>query len=110
MNAFTRDQQAASVKRYDELAARAAQIHALIKEIEADDPTGPCKESPFTGNTRESRKVLGLSIQFSATLGRSPPVNKELGHLNISASKFADFIIGDLTAQLKAIQEEMEKL
>ncbi len=96
--------------KFNELETRLNAVNMLLNRIQADDPDGPCGQGPFTGNTRESRRVNDLVINFSKTLGGSPGVSMSLSGLNIYAGKFEDFLVHELKLEAERITKSMDEL
>lgn len=92
------------------LETRSNQIRCAISHLSLEDPTAPCRASPFTGNTRESRRIKVLNIEFTSTRGGGPPVSREIGDLLIPAWEFARQLEVILKAQLELVTAEMEKI
>jgi hypothetical protein len=101
-------QQTERIEKYDKLATRLREIENALLVLHT--PFGFHKCSAFTGNTRESRRVLSMRIQFSHTSGREEPVDLNLTGLNLQACVLGNHIEKALDEQRKAIVEEMEKL
>ncbi len=100
-------------KRMDEyrrLEKRCDEIRFAINEITRGDPTGPCEQGPFTGNTRESRQISMIDISFTATLGGAKPVNMHLEKLFIHAGSFGDALKKMLEQELAKVVVAMETL
>lgn len=97
-------------KKFAQLSERLEVIQQSISGIRRQDPAGPCHQGPFTGNTRESRRVLSLTISFSATRGGAAPVSTNISDLNISASDFGDFLTQQLNNEFETISKQMADL
>jgi hypothetical protein len=93
--------------KFRQLNERRIQINILLEKITAHDPTGPHGQGPFTGDTRESRLIDTLSIDFSPTFGGSPAVSQYLLGLNIRASVFGNFLEQQLRAELAKVEQAM---
>lgn len=100
--------QAGRIAQYRKLETEMTDINAALAVL--DTPFGHHQVSAFTGNTRESRRILGMRINFSATLGTEPPVELSLPSLNVSASEVGRLLREMLASRLKAIREAMAKL
>jgi len=72
--------QAERVAAFHRLSERAAAIRKVLAEMGHPKVQD---SGPFTGNTRESRRVDSLRIFFSPTLGRAPAVDIMLTDLGI---------------------------
>lgn len=94
-------------KRLSEVLSKLRDTH---RSILMDDPTGPCNQSPFTGNTRESRRVLSMIIHFSNTLGGAHGVSKTLEGLDLPAWEFGRYLKEYLEKRIEEIQAEIAKL
>lgn len=92
------------------LSARSEQLRAIIDQLTLNRDSDPNKTGPFTGNTRETRKITRLRIDFSKTLGGSPEVDMTIDSLNIPARDFQRFMLSLLHTEAGVIQSEMEKL
>jgi len=95
---------------FTRLEKRADELSFIINQITADSPTDPNQTGPFTGNTRETRKITRLRIDFSTTLGGSPEVDMTIDSLNIPARDFQRFMLSLLRTEAGVIQSEMAKL
>lgn len=93
------------ITRYKELKARAEQIRFSIQILEESSTT-----SPFTGNTRESRKVDRMTIVFTASEGGDVPVTRIFDALMIPATALHALLTAHLREQWKIVQEAMAKL
>jgi len=96
--------------KYKKLREEKAEIYETIRLITENDKNGPDGQGPFTGNTRESRQIKSIHINFSRTRGGTVEVDKFVGPLNIEAWEFKEFLESKLRAKLKIIEEEIEKL
>lgn len=116
MNSHEVQQQKKRIETYDKLSERRAEIREALdlltgqRRIAPDNPGAKDINYPFTGNTRESRRVLALSIDFTATLGTAPPMSLELDELHIPAWELGRFLQTCLQAQLDAIDKEIAAL
>ncbi len=98
------------VSTYRALEKRRDEIQTAINLITMDQPDDPNKTGPFTGNHRESRRVLALHIVFSETRGQSPVVERTLVQLGIEANEFGKLLVGMLRAKQAEVRKEMEEL
>lgn len=96
--------------RYRQLGSRRAAIVEALHRVSEDDATGPHGQSPFTGNTRESRNITSIRLVFSPTLGGAVGVETGLTELQIPASILGDFLRKFFSAQLGSVTAEMEAL
>ncbi len=96
--------------KYNELFEARKLTYESLCAIRADDPHGPHKQGPFTGNTRESRNVVSLHIKFSTTKGGAPAVDMFIGPLNISAWQFGQSIAAMLEERLKELDKAIEEV
>lgn len=87
------------LEAYQKLAARLNEIETTLAVMRT--PFGIHKCSAFTGNTRESRRVVSIRIQFSHTSGGEVPVDLNLTGLNIGGWKFGDYLEAALNEQKK---------
>jgi len=78
--------------------------------IEQDDPSGTRGQSPFTGNTRESRKVSKITIQFTSTRGGAKEVIEAISGLDIEAFEFGRFLAEKTRENISAIESEIASL
>lgn len=102
--------QSERISKYRELCKRRSEIYAAIKAISSPQPDGPHGQGPFTGNTRESRRVKSMHIQFTATRGGAAPVEMHIGGLHIEASELGRALESMLREKLGPINEAIEKL
>ncbi len=100
--------QADRVTRFKLLDALAAETHAALQRIENDYPDDPGGDNPFTTNTRESRTVINISVEFSPTKGGAAGVVHDFVRLNIPADELGQFLASKLRARLKDIDARME--
>lgn len=93
-------------------AARSALHSTLAKMSEKSGYPGTVQShaDPFTGDTRESRRVAWLKIGFTATLGGEPPVELDLNYLNIPAWEFGNALEAAIKKQIAALNAAIEKL
>lgn len=115
MNEHEVAQQKKRLETYDRLRERRSEIREALDLVTGQRRIAPDTNPkdinfPFTGNTRESRRVLALNIDFTSTLGTAPPMSLKLEDLNIPAWEFGRFLETCLKAQLDAINAEIEKL
>lgn len=96
--------------KFSALTARLGEISATIQKMSTPEADAPCGQTPFTGNTRESRRLESVLLCFSSTLGGSPPVNLTLEKLKIPAGQIGSFIETALQNQRVKIVEEIEAL
>lgn len=93
--------------KLDELRQK---TYAALKIVTEPWKDGPSGQGPFTGNTRESRKVHSMQINFTATRGTSPAVELKIYDLDIEASELGQFIEAQLRTRLKDIDEAITKI
>jgi len=100
------------VIHYTALEASLNKAYDALKALSNDGwkETGPCGQGPFTGNTRESRQVISMSIKFSATRGGAEPVSQELENLNIEAWDFGKAVESMLRKRIEIISKEMDSV
>lgn len=96
------------VTKFNALSARFSVLEELIRKLD-NDHVG-CSDSPFTGNTRESRRITELNISFSATLGLEKPVEMRFSSLHIPAYDLCKFLELQLKKQQDAVKAEMDAL
>ena len=102
--------QISRVEKYKELCTRRDKFNELLHLIQRSDPEGPCQQGPFTGNTRESRRVNAITINFSKTRGGAPSVDLWLQGLELEAHEFGSYLQSHLNKQIKNINDEIEAL
>ena len=95
------------IEQFRALEQRERQILGALADMEEPKIQG---SGPFTGNTRETRRVINMRIDFSETRGKAPEISISLDSLHIEARELGDWIREKLTAQIKAIREERAKL
>lgn len=100
--------QSERMAKYKQLSDRHTALQSIVFAMTA--PYGQHKCSAFTGNTRESRRVVALVIEFSETSGGEPAVEMELRNLHIPASEFGTYLKAELEKQAAAVRVAMEKL
>ena len=98
------------VEKFRKLDAVKTQIREAITKITEDCPTGPNGSGPFTGNTRESRRIQSMHLKFTATRGGAHAVELEIPELYIEANELWRAVEAMLRAKLKLVIEEIEKL
>ncbi len=99
------------IEKYRILESIRTDITKAIDKINEPWPdTGPHGKGPFTGNSRETRKVKSLTIAFSKTLGGSAPVEIEIHNLYIPAPEFGEILEILLKEQLEIVNREIEAL
>jgi hypothetical protein len=99
--------QSARLSKFNELTSRRKEIREALKLLTEPDPNGPCGQNPFTGNTRESRKVTDLQFGFTQTRGGAPGITLSVYDLNIRASDLGRAIEEMLRAELASVTKEM---
>lgn len=110
MKASEVKEQEERIRQYRALEKVRDEIHAAIDAVTKPWPTGPCQQGPFTGNTRESRQVDSMTIQFSRTRGGSEAVSTEIRNMHISAWELGAALKTMLEARWALVQAEMEKI
>ena len=104
-------EQTARIIKYQELERiRNEVLHALSVVTRPWVDTGPCGQGPFTGNTRESRRVDRMLIEFTATRGGACAVSTDIVNPHIEAWELGRVLESMLREKLKTINAEMEKL
>lgn len=98
------------IENFNRLNEVAQRTRWVLDEITKSDPTGPCQQGPFTGNTRESRQIKSLHIEFTQTRGGSAPVKMTLDDLYISAPDLGRYLQNALKDNLARVTAEMEKI
>lgn len=111
MNSQEVKTQMARVERWKELCAIRDKYNGLLRLITREDPDGPCGQGPFTGNTRESRRVEAITVEFTATRGGSPRYpNMRLEGLDLEAFAFGSYLQSHLNKKIKEINDAIEAL
>ena len=98
------------LEQYRTLKTVRGRLESALDRLTAPWPDGPSGQNPFTGNARESRDVLSITIDFSATRGGSPAVYTKITDLNISAYDLGQAIETLIRKKLHLINAEIEKL
>lgn len=98
------------ISRFRELEKLRSEMYSALDMITAGDPTGPCGQNPFTGNTRESRQVLDMTIVFSPTRGGAPPVKMTISNPHIEASGLGQALQSLIRAKIALVTQEMDKV
>lgn len=98
------------LETFRRLSARSEELCAIIYQLTIDRDSDPNKTGPFTGNTRKTRKITRLRIDFSKTLGGSPEVEMTIDALRIPARDFQRFMLSLLRTEAGVIHSEMAKL
>jgi hypothetical protein len=98
--------------RFSQLEAIQKELYELIQRIKEDDVNGPCGQGPFTGNTRESRKIRRIEIYFSKTRGGAEEVDKRMNLecLLLEAFDFGKELEAKARARLAIVIKEIEAL
>lgn len=99
-----------NIKFYRCLERRRDELQVAIDQITTVQLGDPNNTGPFTGNHRESRRVLSLHIIFSETRGKSPIVEKTLVQLGIEARLFGQALLVLLREKMEEVRNEMDKL
>jgi len=86
------------------------ELFKLMRELTEGDPDGPCGQDPFTGNTRETRRVNAITIEFSKTLGGDPEVKYHYSGFSISAYDLGQFLKLRVQDGIETLTKEIEKL
>lgn len=81
-----------------------------LETITNDDPAGPYGKGPFTGNTRESRRVNGMMINFSTTRGGAPEVNMSVRGLQVEAYEFGRWLEEKTRSRIAELGREMAEI
>jgi hypothetical protein len=110
MNTKEAETQAGRIEKFRELQAVRDKTVWALDAITKSDPTGPCGQGPFTGNTRESRQVKCLRMSFTQTRGGSPPVEISIDDLFVEASELGRELQRMLRARLERIEKEMSEV
>lgn len=99
------------VQKYNTLQAFRDKVQAALDTVTEDwKEKGPCGQGPFTGNTRESRRVVSMHICFTHTLGGAPPVEMEIEGMHISAWDLGMYLERELRKKLDEIDAERLKI
>ncbi len=109
------DQQRKRIAEYEKLCGRRSEIHRSLDLLTGQARIGPDTNPkdinfPFTGNTRETRRVSHLVIEFTRTLGGADPMSLRLLDLNIPAGELGRFLRACLETQIESINKEIEAL
>ncbi len=96
------------IERYEQLQKRLVQLDDIREVMNSE--FGHHKQTAFTGNTRESRDVSTVSINFTHTKGGEPPVSMNLNHLNIPATTIGLFLAGEIAEQRAKLVAEIKAL
>jgi hypothetical protein len=99
--------QSLRIEKYRILESAYNEASAALHSITDTQASG---QSPFTGNTRESRRVESIHIEFSPTRGGAPAASIDLYSLGIGALECEQAICGMLQKRLESISAEMEKI
>jgi len=111
MNESEVREQESRISKYRKLEKVRNEIGSALHAVtEPWEKTGPCGQGPFTGNTRESRRVISMKIQFSATLGGAAPVDIEISNMHIKAYELGRALESMLRSEMKLLNDEMEKV
>lgn len=96
------------IETYAQLRDRADGLRAALAAL--DTPFGTHKQSAFTGNTRESRRIAEMKIWFTRTIGGEAPVDLALSPLDVPATEVGALLRNLLTKELAAVRQQMETL
>lgn len=102
------ENQAKRVETFNRLNAGRSALRNTIQKM--DLPISGSCASPFTGNTRESRKITNMRIDFSATLGGEGPVTLDLDYMQISAGDFGRMLEKLLEDKMTKLNAEIDAL
>ncbi len=103
-------QQEQRITKFRELEKLRDEIRGAISMVTEPWKDGPHGQGPFTGNTRESRRVRSIEIRFTPTLGGAPAVETKIENLGIEACALGRFLEGQLRERLALVLAEMEKV
>lgn len=95
------------VRKYRVLEEVLYDVRRALEKVTEPDPNGPCGQNPFTGNWRESRMVVSMTINFSKTKGGAEAVELQLDDINISAPELGSALEGMLRVKLKELHDAM---
>lgn len=99
------------VVQYNELKRQREEAkHALRLLTEDWKDIGPCGKGPFTGNTRESRQVKSMSINFTATRGGAHPVSLDIPGMYIEAWEVGAFLVAMLEKRITELNTRVENV
>lgn len=110
MNSHDIKQAKERIARFEKLEKRRDDIRHAIRKLTENWEHGPCGQGPFTSNTRESRQIQSLCIQFTPTRGGAPRAELEIDNLFVEASSFGAELRRMLERELETIQAAMEKV
>ena len=100
----------ARISKYRALETLRDEISLALKKVTEPWAEGPSGQGPFTGNTRESRKVRSMIIRFTETLGGAAGVELEIPKMHIEAWELGQALEAMLREKLNAVNDAMEKL
>lgn len=110
MTAQEKQQQQKRIEEMTKLEKVLEGLYSALRAITEDWPDGPHGQNPFTGNWRESRQVLEVSIKFTATRGGAAPTQIDIPAMYIEASDMGIDLQHRLRARIETIEKEMEKI
>jgi hypothetical protein len=104
-------EQMGRITRYRELERIRNEMYAALTKVTEDwKGIGPSDQGPFTGNTRESRRVRSMHVWFTKTQGGADAVDIEIPTMHIEASALGQSLASMLRAKIASIEAEMEKI
>jgi hypothetical protein len=110
MNAAEFKQQQDRIAEYQRLREYRDEVQKCLDAITEPDSDGPCGQNPFTGNTRESRRVTRIAFDFSPTRGGAPEVSRSLNYPHIEAHALGIALADMLRAKLSEVDAKITKL
>lgn len=105
------EHEAAIAKERFEKYQRAKELrNGIMEALETMSKPVQIEASPFTGNTRESRTVESISINFSKTRGGALGVDLFISRLNIEACDFGAALRELLERKRDHLEKEMDEI
>ncbi len=98
------------ISRFQDLNSQRNELYEAIRIIDENNKGSLFQASAFTGNTRESRKVLSMTINFTRTLGGEAPTQVRIDDMHIDAWELGKFLKSQCQSKLDLVNAEIEKL
>lgn len=92
------------IATFDQLTNYRSKLQSVLSSLQ--------DQSGFTGNTRESRRVLSIGIGFSATRGGAQPTTDafDFPEYVVEASDLGNFLIEKVRSRIKEITDQIDAL
>lgn len=110
MNSQCYEHEKVRLEKYKKLKDALGLAYSALEKFTKDWPHGPHGQGPYTGNTRESRQIKSMTIQFTPTRGGSEAVEDSITDMHIEAWEVGRALAGMIKKRIETIEAEMEKI